>query len=223
MRILIVEDEQRMAYILKQGLEEEGYAVDITCTGEEGEMFAQNIPYDLIILDVVLPGKDGIEVCRSLRQKMIGTLIMMLTCRDTLNDKVKGLDSGADDYMVKPFSFAELSARVRAVLRREKSPVMPRIEAGDLLMDTATRQVWYKGRCVELSGKEFAILEFFMHNPDSVITRTMIEQHVWDLALDSSSNLVDVYIRKLRVKLDAEKHESLIQTVRGVGYRLRPQ
>ena len=212
-----------MAQILKRGLEEEGYAIDVTGTGEEGEMLAQNIPYDLIILDIILPDKDGIEVCRSLRKKMVSTSIMMLTCKDTLHDKVKGLDSGADDYMVKPFSFEELYARVRAMLRREKNAVVPRIAAGDLVMDTVTRRVWYKGKYIDLSGREYAILELLMQHPDSVITRTMIEQHVWNLALDSSSNLIDVYIRKLRIKLGDDKQEGLIQTVRGVGYRLRLQ
>lgn len=223
MRILVIEDEERMAQILKRGLEEEGYAVDITCTGEEGEMFAQNIPYDLIILDVILPGKDGIEVCRSLRQKSVSTSIMMLTCKDSLHDKVKGLDSGADDYVVKPFSFEELYARVRAMLRREKNVVTPRIETGDLVMDTITRQVWYKGKHINLSGREYAILELLMRHSNSVITRTMIEQHVWDLALDSSSNLIDVYIRRLRIKFGDDKQEGLIQTVRRVGYRLKLQ
>ena len=153
MRILIIEDEERMAQILKRGLEEEGYAIDVTSTGEEGEFLVQSIPYDLIILDVILPGKDGIEVCRSLRRKMVSTSIMMLTCRDSLHDKVKGLNSGADDYMVKPFSFEELYARVRAMLRREKNAVVPRIAAGDLVMDTVTRRVWYKGKYIDTVAK----------------------------------------------------------------------
>jgi DNA-binding response OmpR family regulator len=210
MRILIIEDEQRMADLLQQGLEENRYAVDITCTGEEG-----------IILDIILPGKDGIEVCRSLRKNMVGTPILMLTCKDALQDKVIGLDSGADDYMVKPFSFEELYARVRAILRREKSPTMSKIICGDLVMDTVTRQVFHGNKSIELSGKEYAILEYLMRHPDAVITRTVMEQHVWNMALDSSSNLVDVYIKKLRTKLDEDRHKSLIQTIRGVGYRLR--
>ena len=212
-----------MADLLKKGLEEKGYAVDATYTGEEGEIVAQSIPYDLIILDIILPGRDGIEVCTSLRKNMVGTPILMLTCKDTLQDKVIGLDSGADDYMVKPFLFEELYARVRAILRREKGPTKSKITCGDLVMDTITRQVLQGNRSIELSGKEYAILEYLMRHSEAVITRTMMEQHVWNMAFDSSSNLVDVYIRKLRAKLDEDSHSSLIQTIRGVGYRLRPK
>jgi DNA-binding response OmpR family regulator len=222
MRILVVEDEKELAGIIKRGLIEEGYAVDTAYTGEEGEILAESIPYDLIILDVILPKKDGVEVCRSLRQKRIKSPITMLTAKDSISDRVKGLDSGADDYLVKPFAFEELYARVRALLRREENLLPQKLEAGDLVIDTTTRQVWKGRRLIELTGKEYAILEYLMRHPNLVITRTMMEQHIWNLELDSSSNLVDVYIRKLRRKIDSEGKESLIQTVKGAGYRLIP-
>jgi DNA-binding response OmpR family regulator len=220
MRILVVEDEKKLAEIIKRGLSEEGYSVDTAFDGAEAENLAESIPYDLILLDIILPKKDGIEVCRSLRQKKIKTKILMLTAKDSIGDKVSGLDSGADDYLVKPFDFEELCARLRALLRREENFTALKLQVGDLAMDTSTRQVMRNQRRIDLTPKEYAILEYMMRHPNMVITRIMFEQHVWSLELDSSSNLVDVFIRKLRRKIDEEGKESLIQTVKGAGYRM---
>lgn len=218
MRILVIEDEKQLADIIKRGLAEEGYAVDTVYDGEEGEYVAESLPYDLVVLDIILPKKDGIAVCLALRQKKVSTPILMLTCKGDIGDKVKGLDSGADDYLVKPFSFEELAARIRALLRRDSNLTSPKLQAGDLVMDTSTRQVWRGQKVIELTSKEYAILEYLMRHPNMVVTRTMVEQHVWGLELDTSSNLVDVYIRKLRRQIG---DDSLIQTVRGAGYRLK--
>jgi len=220
MRVLIVEDEKKLASIIQRGLNEEGYAVDIAGTGEEAENLALNIPYDLILLDIILPGKDGIAVCRTLRDKKIKTPVLMLTARDSVSDKVKGLDSGADDYLVKPFAFEELYARIRALLRREENLLPQKLVAGDLSIEITTRQVRRGNRQIDLTGKEYAILEFLMRHPNLVITRVMLEQHIWNLELDSTSNLVDVFIRRLRKKIDDGEKKSLIQTVKGAGYRL---
>jgi len=220
MRILLVEDDRRLSGILKRGLIEEGYAVDAVYDGEEGEYYAETTPYDLIILDIMLPIKDGLEVCRDLRQKRVNTPILMLTARDTVEDRVKGLDAGADDYLIKPFAFNELLARIRALLRRESMTKTPRLKVGDLEMDTLSREVWYKGKLIDLTNKEYIILEYFMRHPNMVISRTMLENHAWDYEFDSISNLIDVYIRKLRRKLGDEEN-SPIQTVRGAGYRLK--
>lgn len=220
MRVLIVEDEKKLANIIQRGLNEEGYAVDIAGTGEEAENLALNIPYDLILLDIILPGKDGIGVCRTLRDKKIKTPVLMLTARDSVSDKVKGLDSGADDYLVKPFAFEELYARIRALLRREENLLPQKLVAGDLSIEITTRQVRRGNRQIDLTGKEYAILEFLMRHPNLVITRVMLEQHIWNLELDSTSNLVDVFIRRLRKKIDDGEKKSLIQTVKGAGYRL---
>jgi len=220
MRILVIEDEKQLADIIKRGLVEEGYAVDTVYDGEEGEYVAESLPYDLIVLDIILPKKDGIAVCMALREKKVSTPILMLTCKGDIGDKVKGLDSGADDYLVKPFSFEELAARIRALLRRDSNLTSPRLQVGDLIMDTSTRQVWRGQKLIELTSKEYAILEYLMRHPNMVATRTMVEQHVWGLELDTSSNLVDVYIRKLRRQIDVGD-DSLIQTVRGAGYRLK--
>jgi DNA-binding response OmpR family regulator len=221
MRILVIEDEDQLAELIKRGLEEEGYAVDIAGTGETGEELADSIPYDLVVLDIILPKKDGLEVCGALRAKKIKAPILMLTAKDTIEDKVKGLDNGADDYMVKPFVFEELYARVRALLRREENLVSHKLDMGELVIDTNTRQVWRGQKGVDLTPKEYAILEYLARHPNMVVTRVMLEQHIWNLELDSTSNLVDVFIRKLRRKLDEGEGESVIQTVKGAGYRLR--
>jgi DNA-binding response OmpR family regulator len=221
MRILVVDDDRRLTAVIKRGLLEEAYAVDLAYDGEEGEYMAEVNPYDLIILDIMLPGKDGIEVCRELRTKKVNTPILMLTAKDTVEDRVKGLDTGADDYLVKPFAFNELLARVRAMLRREGMSKSPELHVGDLMLNTLTRQVWRGQRAIELTTKEYVILEYFMRHPNVVVTRTMIEEHAWDYDFDSLSNLVDVYIRRLRRKIDGEGEDSLIQTVRGAGYRLK--
>jgi len=221
MRVLLVEDERRLCNIIKRGLLEEGYAVDTAYDGEDGEYHAETTPYDLIILDIMLPKRDGIEICQQLRMKKVNTPILMLTAKDTVADRVKGLDAGADDYLVKPFAFSELLARIRALLRREGFSKSPRLQIGDLIMDTLTREVWQGQRKVELTTKEYVILEYFMRHPSMVITRTMLEEHAWDYEFDSMSNVIDVYIRRLRRKVDERGQPSLIQTVRGAGYRLR--
>jgi DNA-binding response OmpR family regulator len=220
MRILVIEDEKQLADIVRRGLEEQGYAVDIAYDGEEGEYLAQDLPYDLIILDIILPKKDGVEVCKTLRQKNLKTPILMLTCKASIGDKVKGLDSGADDYLVKPFVFEELAARIRTLLRRGSNLILDKLEIADLIMDTSTREVRRGQRHIELNSKEYSILEYLMRHPNIVITRTMLEEHVWNLEFDSTSNLVDVYIRRLRSKIDEGAKDSLIQTVRGAGYRI---
>jgi DNA-binding response OmpR family regulator len=220
MRILVVEDDRRLSSIIKRGLVEEGYAIDTVYDGEDGEYFAENTSYDLIILDIMLPKRDGFQVCRNLRQKKVNTPILMLTAKDTIEDKVHGLDAGADDYLVKPFAFNELFARIRALLRRESLAKTPKLQVGDLLMDTLSREVWYKSTLIELTNKEYIILEYFMRHPNMVISRTMLENHAWDYEFDSISNLIDVYIRKLRRKIGGDG-DSPIQTVRGAGYRLK--
>jgi DNA-binding response OmpR family regulator len=221
MRILVVEDDRRLASIIKRGLIEEGYAVDNAYDGEEGEYMAEHTPFGVIILDIMLPHKDGIAVCRSLRQKEIDTPILMLTAKDTLDDRISGLDSGADDYQVKPFAFSEMLARVRALTRRDGRPKSRKIHAGELVMDTLSRQVWRGDREIELTAKEYAMLEYFMRHQNMVLTRTMLEETLWDYAFDGASNVVDVYIRRLRRKIDDTEDNSLIETVRGAGYRLR--
>lgn len=221
MRILVVEDERRLCNIVKRGLLEEGYVVDTAYDGEDGEYLAETTPYDLVILDIMLPKKDGIEVCRELRLKKVNTPILMLTAKDTVDDRVKGLDAGADDYLVKPFAFNELLARIRALLRRDGFSKSPKLQVGDLVLDTLTREAWRRQRKIELTTKEYSILEYFMRHPDMVITRTMIEENAWNYEFDSMSNIIDVYIRRLRRKIDEEGEDSLIQTVRGAGYRLR--
>jgi DNA-binding response OmpR family regulator len=221
MRILVIEDETKLADIIRRGLEEAGYAVDVSNDGEEGEYLAQTFPYDLIVLDIILPKKDGFEVCIGLRQKNISTRILMLTCKDTVGDRVKGLDAGADDYVIKPFAFDELLARLRALLRRNIAAGSPQLQAGELSMDTLTREVKRAQKNIELTGKEYSILEYFMRNPNAVITRRMLEEHVWDMSLETESNLIDVFIRRIRQKIDGESENSLIETVRGVGYRLK--
>jgi len=221
MRILIVDDDRRLCAIIKRGLLEEAYAVDAAYDGEEGEYLAEVSAYDLIILDIMLPIKNGIEICQELRAKRVNTPILMLTAKDAVEDRVRGLDTGADDYLVKPFAFSELLARVRALLRREGISKSPELRVGDLALNTLTRQVWRGQRPIELTTKEYVILEYFMRHPNVVVTRTMIEEHAWDYDFDSLSNLVDVYMRRLRRKIDDEGKDSLIQTVRGAGYRLK--
>jgi DNA-binding response OmpR family regulator len=221
MRILVVEDERRLAGIIKRGLLEENYSVDTSYDGEDAQYMAETISYDLIILDVMLPKKDGITVCHELRTKMINIPILMLTAKDTVEDRVKGLDSGADDYMVKPFAFSELLARVRALLRRKALSKTAKLQVGDLIIDTLTREVRNGERKIDLTSKEYSILEYFMRHPNIIITRTMLEENAWDYEFDMTSNIIDVYIRRLRSKIDDEGKESVIQTIRGAGYRLK--
>jgi DNA-binding response OmpR family regulator len=221
MRVLVVEDSRRLAGIVKRGLLEEGYAVDNAYDGEEAEYMAESTPFDMIILDIMLPKKDGLAVCRDLRAKNVNTPILMLTAKDSVEDKVAGLDCGADDYVVKPFAFSELLARIRALLRREVLPKVQKYQVGDLSLDPQSREVWRDGAQLELTAKEYAILEYFMRRPNAVVTRTMLGESVWDYEFDGLSNIIDVYVRRLRQKIDRGGQASLIQTVRGAGYRLR--
>ena len=221
MRILVVEDERHLASIIKRGLIEEGYAVDNAYDGEEAQYMAETIAYAAIILDVVLPRKDGFAVCRDLRSKNVNTPILMLTAKDSLDDRIKGLDSGADDYQVKPFAFGELLARVRALLRREALPKSKRLQVGDLVIDTSTRETWRGTRKIDLTTTEYSMLLYFMSHPKAVLTRTMLVENIWDYQFEGVSNIVDVYVRRLRRKLEEEGEASLIETVRGAGYRLR--
>jgi DNA-binding response OmpR family regulator len=221
MRILVVEDSRRLAGIVKRGLLEEGYAVDNAYDGEEAEYMAETAPFDVIILDIMLPKKDGIAVCRDLRAKNVNVPILMLTAKDSVEDKVTGLDSGADDYLVKPFAFSELLARIRALLRREVLPKTQKFQVGDLSLDPQSREVWRDGSRLDLTAKEYAILEYFMRRPNAVVTRTMLGESVWDYEFDGISNIIDVYVRRIRQKIDQDGQPSLIQTIRGAGYRLR--
>jgi DNA-binding response OmpR family regulator len=221
MRILVIEDDRKLAELMRRGLTEQGYSVDVAFSAEEGEQLILTIHYDLISLDIMLPDKDGIGVCQFIRQKKADSPILMITAKDTIQDKIKGLDSGADDYLTKPFNFEELYARVRALLRREEKPIANRIEAGDLVMDCAARKVWLAGKEIETKGKEYSVLECLMRHPDAVVSRIMIEQYIRDIRLDTKYNLVDVHICRLRSKIDKKGQDSLIETVRSFGYRLR--
>jgi two-component system, OmpR family, response regulator len=221
MRALVVEDEPKMAALLRRGLVEEGYAADVARTGEDVLWMAQATPYDAIILDAMLPGLDGFDVCRELRSSGVWTPILMLTARDSVQDRVAGLDAGADDYLTKPFSFAELLARLRALARR-RLPERPAVlQVGSLRLDPATRRVWRDDVQVELSAKELALLETFMRRPGQVLSRLDLLDHAWDSGYENRSNVVDVYVGYLRAKLDRPFGRTSIETVRGSGYRLR--
>jgi DNA-binding response OmpR family regulator len=220
MRVLVVEDERRIAAYVKRGLEEQGYAVDPAYTGPEALDWAAVVNFDLIVLDILLPGLDGIAVCRDLRARGVRTPILMLTARDAIDDRVAGLDAGADDYLVKPFAFEELLARLRALARRgADTPRSPVLQVADLTLDTLTRRV-RRGKTVELTAKEYAVLECLMREPGRVLTRAVIADHVWNYDVYNQSNVVDVYIRNLRRKIDDGFALKLIHTVRGAGYRL---
>ena len=223
MRVLVVEDEVKMAGLLKRGLEEEGYAVDTAGDGREALWLATENPYDAIVLDVMLPDLDGFEVCRRLRNEGRWSPVLMLTARDAVPDRVSGLDAGGDDYLTKPFSFAELLARLRALVRRGTPERPPVLAAGDLTLDPATRRVARRDASIELTAKEFALLEFLMRHPGEVLSRTRLIEHVWDFAYDGDSNVVDVYVRYLREKVDRPFGTDSIETVRGAGYRLREE
>jgi two-component system OmpR family response regulator len=221
MRVLVVEDDLRMAGLIRRGLTEEGALVDIAATGDEGVWRAGATEYDVVVLDVLLPGIDGFEVCRRLRATGNWAPVLMLTARAEIEDRVTGLDAGADDYLTKPFSFAELLARLRALARRPPLERPTVLEAGDLRLDPATRSVWRGDTPVELSAKEFALLETFMRRAGHVLTRLDLLDHAWDYAYENRSNVVDVYVRYLREKVDRPFGRRSIETVRGVGYRLR--
>jgi two-component system OmpR family response regulator len=216
-RVLIVEDDLRMASLVHRGLTGEGLAADVAPNGEDALWMAQAHPYDAIVLDVMLPGLDGFETCRRLRGAGVWAPVLMLTARDAVEDRVAGLDSGADDYLVKPFAFAELLARLRALARRGESERPAVLAVGDLRFDPATREVSRGGKPVDLSAKEFALLECFMRRPGEVLSRLHLLEHAWDFAYENRSNVVDVYIRRLRRKIG----EDVLETVRGAGYRLR--
>ena len=221
MRILLVEDDRKVASFIRKGLAEEGYAVDTAADGETGLAMGLDRLHDLIILDVMLPAKPGFQVVRELRQAKVSTPILLLTARDAVEDKVQGLDVGADDYLTKPFAFAELLARVRALLRRGGEGRPPALQVADLILDPATRTVRRGGEAIPLTNREFALLEYLMRNPGRVLTRTMIAEKVWDYSFDSETNVIDVYVNYLRKKIDAGRPSKLLHTVRGVGYVLR--
>ena len=218
MRILLVEDEKKIASFVQRGLKEEHYTVDVANSGEQGHFLADINLYDLIILDIMMPDKNGIEICRDLRKKKLDTPILMLTARDAVNDKVKGLDAGADDYLTKPFVFDELLARVRSLLRRQRVEKTTLLKFADVELNQITHEVKRAGKPIVLTGKEYALLEYFMLKPQQMITRTMISEHVWEEDFDSFTNVIDVYINYLRNKMNHGTAKNLIQTVRGVGY-----
>ncbi len=223
MRFLVVEDEKKVARFIKKGLEEEGYAVDVASDGEEGLGMALDGVHDLIILDIQLPRMDGLGVLHELRRTKMTTPVLLLTVRAAIEDKVLGLDAGADDYLTKPFAFQELLARIRALLRRRIEAEAPVLQVADLTLDPAKRLVARGGEKIELTPKEFTLLAYFMRNPGRVLTRTMIAEHVWDYDFDTMTNVIDVYVNYLRKKIDAGRESKLIHTVRGAGYMLKAE
>lgn len=220
MRLLLVEDNQKMSSYLKKGLVSQGYAVDCFFDGISGEKRAESIDYDLIILDIMLPYKDGISVCKSLREGGLNTPVIMLTAKGGVEDRILGLDSGADDYLVKPFEFNELTARIRALLRRPKIKIAEKISVQDLLIDVAKQEVTKSGKVLNLTTKEYAVLLYLVKNKEELLTRDQILTNCWDWAYDSFSNIVDVFIKQIRKKLE-DKNEKYIQTIRGAGYKFR--
>jgi two-component system, OmpR family, response regulator len=221
MRLLIVEDEEKLASLLARGLTEEGHAVDVAGNGDDALWMAAATEYDAIVLDVMLPGLDGFATCRQLREQGVWAPVLMLTARDAVRDRVDGLDAGADDYLLKPFSFAELLARLRALVRRAPAERPTLLEAGDLRLDPAARRVWRGETELELSAKEFALLELLLRRQGEALSRGQLLEGAWELGFESRSNLVDVYVRYLRDKIDRPFGRHSIETVRGVGYRLR--
>ena len=221
MKVLVVEDEQKVANFLQKGLKEEQFVVDVANDGLEGEAMALDNEYDLILLDVMLPGKDGVAILETLRSQQIDVPIIMLTAKDMVVDKLRGFEAGCDDYIPKPFSFEELLARVRAVLRRHSSAGSNVLNFADLTLDLISHKVIRGGKEIELTAKEYSLMEYLMRNPERVLTRTMITQHVWDYNFDSFTNVIDVYVNYLRNKVDRGFSQKLIHTVRGVGYILK--
>jgi DNA-binding response OmpR family regulator len=220
MRLLVIEDNVKMAKLIQQGLAEQGYGVEIATRGDEGESLAASEPYDAIVLDLMLPDQDGLDLCRNLRRRGVKTPILMLTALSTTANKVSGLDAGADDYLTKPFEFAELSARIRSLLRRGQATEGSTLAFEDLEMDLLTRRVTRSGEKIKLTAKEFALLEYFMRNRNRVLTRTAIGEHVWDMNFSPGSNVIDVYVSTLRRKIDRDYEKPLIHTVIGTGYTL---
>jgi len=223
MRILVVEDEKKVASFIKRGLEEENFTVDMAYDGEEGLYMAETNPYDLILMDLMLPKMDGLAVIKELRNKGGKTPVLCLTAKDTVEDIVSGLDSGSDDYLTKPFAFAELVARVRALLRRGTQDRGAEIRFADLRLDPVAHKVWRGNKEIDLTAKEYALLEYFMRNPNQILTRTMIAEHVWDYTFDSFTNIIDVYVNYLRKKVDRDYDKKLIHTARGIGYVLKEE
>tara|TARA_B110000014_G_C20085114_1_gene567435 strand:- start:29 stop:697 length:669 start_codon:yes stop_codon:yes gene_type:complete len=221
MRILIVEDEKKVAAFIKKGLEEETYAVDIAMDGEEGLHLGEQNQYDLIILDLMLPKINGLEILSILRSKKIETPILLLTAKDSVDDKVEGLNQGADDYLTKPFAFSELLARIRVLLRRGKAETKTTLEIADLKLNLVSHKVNRGNEEIELTGKEYSLLEYFMRNQEKVLTRTMIAEHVWDYNFDTFTNVIDVYVNHLRKKIDKNFSTKLLHTLRGVGYVMK--
>jgi heavy metal response regulator len=221
MRILVVEDEKKVASFVQRGLEAEHYTVDVAHDGDTGLARALEGHHDLLILDLMLPGRDGAAVLRELRQRRHALPILLLTARAAVTDKVRGLDLGADDYLTKPFEFAELLARVRALLRRGAGAPAPALTVADVILDPATREVTRRGRRIELTAREYALLEFFLRNPGRVLSRALIAQHVWGVSFDTFTNVIDVYVNYLRRKIDADFEPKLLHTVRGAGYVLK--
>ena len=221
MRVLVVEDETKLARLLARGLSEEGHVADVAGRGEDALWMAQAAPYDAIVLDVMLPGLDGFATCRELRANEVWTPVLFLTARDEVEDRVRGLDTGGDDYLVKPFSFAELLARLRALVRRTPGERPTELVVGDLRLDPAAHRAWRGEVEVDLSAKEFALLHLFMRRPGETLSRQRLLDGVWDMAFDGRSNVVDVYIRYLREKIDRPFGRHSLETIRGVGYRLR--
>jgi len=220
MRLLVIEDNPKMAALIRKGLTEQGYAVDVAYSGQDGEFMAADEAYDAVVLDLMLPDQDGLLVCRNLRRRGVHKPILMLTALSTTQDKITGLDAGADDYLTKPFEFDELVARIRALLRRGQAREASTLKFEDIEMDLLKRTVTRAGKKVKLTAKEFALLEYFLRNPNRVLSRTAIGEHVWDMNFDSDSNVIDVYVSMLRRKLDKGFDQRLIHTVIGTGYML---
>jgi len=221
MRILVIEDEKKVANFIKQGLKEEGYSVDVAYDGEEGYFLAKDNEYDVVILDLMLPKMDGITLCKKLRAEKITTPILMLTAKDSVKDKVTGLDSGANDYLTKPFSFEELFARIRVLLRKDQTATPTKLQVDDLVLDLLTHKVSRANKEIPLTNKEYALLEYLMRNVGSIVTRTMISEHVWDINFDTFTNVIDVYVNYLRNKIDKGYKKKLIHTIRGRGYMIK--
>jgi len=220
MRILLVEDDANLAQFIRKGLKEENYAVDVAADGEEGLSLALTNPYDLLILDIMLPKLDGLALCHRVRAKGLATPVLLLTARNTVETKVSGFDTGADQFLPKPFAFVELLAQIRALLRRGNQQPLVQLHAADLTLDPATRRVWRAGQEIPLTNKEYALLEFLLRHKNRVLTRTVIIEHVWDISYDPMTNIVDAHIRALRAKIDRDFSPPLIATVRGAGYML---
>lgn len=223
MRILVVEDEKKVAGFIQQGLEEEHYSVDVAYDGEVGLQMAETERYDLLILDVMLPKKSGLDLMKEFRARGGTVPVLMLTAKGTIDDKVAGLDSGADDYLTKPFAFAELLARVRSLLRRSSKDKSTVLSIADLELDTVTHKAKRAGRIIELTAKEYALLEYFLRNKERVLSRTIIAEHIWDYNFDTGTNIIDVYVNHLRNKIEGQGEKKLIHTVRGVGYVVKEE